>query len=429
MSTRFRSRIFLVALTSLLASNGFSESLSLAEALNLAKERNGTIRAARFSLESSKTGLAQARTAYLPSVTPSYTYTTNRSEFYTGPLSSGGDAGSTLDVEATWRLLDSGSRKLNIKSQSATVESQYASAVQTYRQTMFSVIRSYYESLRAQELVRVQKAQVERADTLLKRTLAEIEVKKSAGKDRFQPQADLLNAQVALLNAQSRLRTAQAELKSIIGLPVTSTELLELDSVDEVKLDPLGKSLAEFQEEAIQKRPDLMSQRSRLEGQKISIRLAELDAGITYRVDASYTRSFARDVRDRTQLGLVASLPLFDGQASKLEVKGRKLSYQASLESLRQAERDVQSEVEAAHYEYVLSEQRVVAAEAALLAAEKNYEAVDGAKREGIGTIVDVVVASTTLTTAQVNRVETVYDALIAEARWKLAIGAPFEGE
>ena len=101
----------------------------------------------------------------------------------------------------------------------------------------------------------------------------------------------------------------------------------------------------------------------------------------------------------------------------------------AGQENLRQAEREVVSEVEAVYYEYTQAALRVEAAEAALVAAQKNYDSVSAARREGIGTIVDVTVAQTTLTTAEVNRVEALYDALIAETQWKLVTGQPMTGE
>lgn len=427
-------RTSLLALAAAIASLSFAQApsgpLTLDEALRLAKEQNGTLRASLLNVQAAESGSRQARGSLLPSVTPSYEYTTSTVDQRTGlPNGRRGDAGSSLNVLASWRVFDSGERRLSIKSASIAVQQEVATARQTVRQTLFSVTRGYYEALRAQELVRVSKTQVDRAQVLLDRTIAEIEVKRAAGKDRFQPQADLLNARVSMLRAEARARTTQADLKAVLGLPFDVTGTLNLVQATDANLSPLEKDLPFYQQEALRQRPDLTAQRERLRSGQLSIRQAELSAGIQYRIDASYNRAFARDVSDRTALTLSASIPLFDGRQSKEEVKQRQILFVAGQENLRQAEREVVSEVEAIYYEYTQAALRVEAAEAALVAAQKNYDSVSAARREGIGTIVDVTVAQTTLTTAEVNRVEALYDALIAETQWKLVTGQPMTGE
>lgn len=421
-----------LALAALIAVPGAStaaDALSLVEALNLAKQNNGTIRAAQFDIEAARFGVAAARGSFLPSVTPNFSYTTTQLDQHTGRSLSSNSTGSELDVTATWRLLDSGSRRESLFAARTSLNATEASARQTLRQTLFSVTQTYYDVVRSQELIRVQLSQVERAQTLLERTLAEIEVKRLPGKDRFQPQADLLNARVSLLNAESRNRSSVANLKALIGVDPATTGTLNLEQVKSADLADLDQPIATYQKEALEARPDLRAQRARLESLESNVRVAKLNAGINWRVDATYARSFARDVSDRSQLGLVASIPLFDGGISKSNVNERRSVLRSGTEEFRQAERAVLSEVESAYYEYNQSELRVEAANAALVAARTNYDSVSAARAEGAANLVDVVVASTTLTTAEVNQVEALYDALIAEARWRLVTGRPLLGE
>ncbi len=408
---------------------GAQEVLTLDKALALAKQNNGSIRSATFDIEAARFGVAGARGSFLPSVTPTYSYTTSRIDQHTGTSLTRGSADSELDVVATWRLLDSGSRRESLFSARSSLTATEASARQTLRQTLFSVTQTYFNVVRSQELIRVQLAQVNRAQTLLERTLAEIEVKRAPGKDRFQPQADLLNARVSLLNAESQSRTNIADLKALVGLEYTEPQGVVVEQVTTADLPDLDQPVASYQRAALETRPDLRAQRARLDSLESNVRVAKLNAGINWRVDAQYARSLARDVSDRSQIGLTASIPIFDGGISKSNVAERRANLFSGNESLRQAERNVLSEVEAAYYDYNQSELRVQAAQAALVAAQSNYDSVSAARQEGAANLVDVVVASTTLTTAEVNQVQALYDALIAEARWRLVTGQPLRGE
>lgn len=70
-----------------------------------------------------------------------------------------------------------------------------------------------------------------------------------------------------------------------------------------------------------------------------------------------------------------------------------------------------------------------MAAQAALEAATKNFEAASESQTLGASDLIDVVTAQVSLVTAESNRVEAFYDFLISEVRWKLVTGQPLPGE
>lgn len=426
MHQRHRPFLFLAMLSAVATS--YAAEVSLDEALRLAKERNGTVVAAYLNLLGAQSAVRQAKGSYLPTVTPRLTWDEVRNEQFTGTSINSSRSGSTVDVSASWRLLDNGQRQYTLASSRASATAEEASALLTLRNKLFEVTQNYYDALRAVELLRVQQAQFERTDLILKQTRARAEVGDIAKKDILQAEADQLNSRVSVLGAQNRVKTSLTSLKANIGWSEADGSL-ELIAQPAPNLKAFELKLDEAIAQALERRPDLLASRRQLDAQRYSVKLAKADAGLDYTVDATFVRSFARDVSNRSGLGLVVSFPLFDGNRTKEIVRQRELSYDASKARLVQSERDVRGTVEQAYVTYETNLLRLEASQAALAAARKNFEAASRSQALGAASLVEVVQAQASLVTAEVNAVEAVYDALISEAQLRLAIGDPVRGE
>ncbi len=426
MHRRLRFIYSLVALAATIPA--FAVELTLDEALRLAKERNGGVLAAKFNLESARSAVRASRGAFLPVVTPTLRFDENEVNQYTGSSFDSTRSGSSIDIAASWRLLDNGQRQFNLASNRALALAEEANALLTLRNTLFFVTENYYNALRSTELLRVQRAQFDRADLILKQTRARAEVGDIARKDILQAEADQLNARVSVLTAESRVKTSLTTLKANIGWEERDGQP-ELVANTEPDLKPFEMTLDESVRQALARRPDLLVSRQQLESQRYSERIARAEAGLDYTVDATFVRSFAPDVSNRSGLGLVVSFPLFDGARSKEALRQRELAVSASRVRLVQNERDVRGTVEVAYTEYEQNLLRLEASQAAVVAAQKNFDAASRSQALGAATLVEIVQAQATLITAEVNAVEAVYDLLISEAQLRLAIGSPVRGE
>ena len=329
-------RMSLLCLAIMVSTGIAHAETTLGDALRLAKSRNGTVQAAAYSVQSSQANVGIALADYFPSLTPRFSYNTSRQDQHTGiSLGGGGDAGSTATLTANWRLWDNGARRLSLKSQQFGLKAEEAQFIQTLRQILFNTTEQFYDALRANELVKVQDAQVQRSELILDQTKARVAVGDVAGKDIFQAEADALNAQVARIGATNRLRSAEALLKSTIGWD-SGDGKLELAKPDEIKLLPTAITEDEAKARAMTNRPELMSSRSNIESLKSNAQLTKLNNGLTYSIDANYSRSFARDVSDQRGIGLTASIPLFNGGRTRAENKRANLSIQSANVTLAQ---------------------------------------------------------------------------------------------
>ncbi len=408
------------------------QTLSLDAALDLAKTRNGTIIAAQRQVDAARARVNQARSAFLPTLTPSFSYSDSRTDLNTGvtnPPFRTINSGTTSEITAAWKILDSGDRNLSYLSARKSYDAEYLDATQTLRQTLFTVYTQYYEVIRGQELLKVSQAQIDRADKSVKQTEAQIKVGEAAEKDIYQPKADYLNAKVQFLANRNRLAKSIADLKAALGWD---------DKEDLPALEPSGKPTPEPLEnratlvkEGLDNRADLGAQRLRLEQQVFGLRRTKLDSGIQFSLDLSLTKTFGQDNANNRLLTFSASAPLYDGHRSREAVKEGEASLRASESVLLQQVRSARASIESAYDEVQLNAERLEAAELAFQAAETNYQKTSRARELGAAgvDVVTVSVAQVTLAQAENARIEAIYDYYISRAQLDFVVGRRVRGE
>lgn len=423
------SKVLYVAVAASFASMASAQStLTLDEALKLAEERNGTIIAARFDVEAARQRVNQARSAFLPTITPQYTYNSNRTEIdvVSGSRFAQQEGGNSL-VRSSWRLLDGGERMYSLRSSKSSLSAQQFSAEQTLRSTLFTVTQQYFEALRSQELQKVANAQVERSNEILKSVLARIEAKDAAEIERYQAEADLANAKVQSLVARNRVSSTSADLKGTIGLeaekplPVLVADTNVASVTGPVELSTLEK-------EGLANRADLQARRLALESLGFSRSRARREAGLSFGVDASFDQHLTPKSLEDRAISLNLTYPLFDGGNRRAIVRELDQNIQADRAALQQAERTVRAEIEATHSEFRQNFDRLEAAQVALNAAKINYQAALDSRKAGAYDLLQVIAAQLSLVTAESNHIEAVYDYKISEARLNLVTGRPIRG-
>lgn len=403
-------------------------TLSLDEALRMARERNGDVRAAYLNYEQARARARIAYSEFLPTVTPSYRRDASRTEYRTGSYGGFTSDSDSAVLDVDWRVLDSGSRTLRFSSARISREAEALRALQTLRNTLYTVHQRYYDALRYQELLRTQRAQLARAEEIMRQAEAFAQEGAGAEIDIKQANADRLNAVTAVLQGENQVTTGEADLRAIMGWS-RDEPMPDLVRPEQMAPSPLTASLEEMVQQGLDQRADLQAQQLSIDAQKNEVRIAKLNASVTYSLDANFRRNFTDDVFDRAGLQLVASLPVYDGNRTRDLVRVEEFALGAQEAQLVQSEREVRAEIESVYQESSLNASRLAAAKGAWDAAQENYAAAFERRRLGAGTLVEVITAQVTLVTAEVNYVQAFYDALISEVRLKLATGTPVPGE
>ena len=90
---------------------------------------------------------------------------------------------------------------------------------------------------------------------------------------------------------------------------------------------------------------------------------------------------------------------------------------------LEQVRQQVRLDVEQAYNTRATNQLAAGLAQAAVTAAQVNYDAAVAARQEGIGTVLDITTAQATLTQAESQYVTAVYNFYIADAQLQRALG------
>ncbi len=417
------------SLLGLAIASASAQELTIDRALEMARQNNGNVRAAYFNFLASRAAASSTLSAFYPTVTPEFRYDVTRTDTFTG-VGKGlfNDNTSTSSITADWRLLDSGVRDANYKRNALNRDAAELNALQTLRETLFGVHSSFYDALRADEILRIRQAQLERAIEIEKQTKEFAITGAGPQKDILQATADRLNAKASELGALNAVSTSRASLKAAIGVPQSET-LDALTGPGGQAIEGVDYTLEDALKDGLSNRPDLAAQRLQVLAQGQNVRLARLDKGLTWSLDAQHTRAFSPDGFDHSALVFMVTIPLYDGNRSAENLRASRFSLEAERALMTQSERNAIAEIESAYKEFAQNRERLDASSAALEAAKLNYKAAFDSRTEGAGELIEVLTAQVSLTTAESNYIEAYYDTLISKVRLMLVTGEPLPGE
>ena len=437
--------------------------LTLDQAIAIALSHQPQQFIARDQITQAQGQKQQAQSRYFPTLTPTYQYqNTSQTAFGlngtatpitstgtttgttgTGTTTTGTTFGQTgsvnevsvvrgggLAVSLSQTLFDNGSREAaNAEARRALDAADFGS-ISTRQNTILTVTQDYYQLLLAADLVKVADAQVARYQQAVTVTQAQIAAGTVAAKDVYQAQSDLANAQVTRLQDQNQVRLASSALKNALG--VATNELVQpAPLAPGGQLPPVpapgpAQTLEEALAVAFANRPDLRQQEATAAGQESALQLARRQAGLTINGDYVLTYQASNDVGARgtnSQLLLTGSYPLFDAGSARGAVRIAQAQRDSALNQLEQVRQQIRLDVEQAYDTRSTNQQAAGLAQAAVTAAQVNYDAVVAARQEGIGTVLDITTAQATLTQAQNQYVTAVYNFYIADAQLLRALG------
>ncbi len=467
--------------------------LTLAEAVTIALRQQPSEFIARTQITSANGQKAQARAQYFPTLTPTFQYQDTRDTFYgvtvgggttstvttgpsgggtgtgtgTGAGGSGGTgtetggagttetgtgtggqttqtftggsqslggvsvtrgSGSTLVLKQT--LFDSGTRESVNAQARRSLDAARFGRTDTRQQIILNVTRSFYDLLRASDLVKVSQAQVTRAGQTVAQTQGQIDAGVAARADILQSQADLANAQVSLLQNESAVRSTEAALKNAMAIetggPLQLATLAAGDALPPLPNAGPEQTLDDYVRQAYAARPDLRQQLSVIEVSRQSVKQAKIATGLA--LAGNYVLSYqpTNDIGAKganSQVLVTASYPLFDAGGARGALRVAEAGRDADLDRLEQLRQSVRLDVEQSYYDRTLALERTRLAQVAIQAAQASFDAATARRQAGVGTVLDITTAQVSLTQAQNQYVTAVYDFYTADARLRRAIG------
>jgi outer membrane protein len=297
-----------------------------------------------------------------------------------------------------------------------------------------AVKRAFYGVLLAQEQVRLIEQSIERTEAALREARALEAQGMVSSYDVLRLEVQLANLRPQLIRAQNAVEAAKNALKAQIGIDVAAP--LEVGGALVYADTRPIPSLEEAFAVARERRSDLRQVRIRaqLEAQRVAAERASfypsLYAFASWQGQAQGERFRFFGMGDPQQrfvnslaIGIQLQVPIFSGFRRLARVEQARVGYQQALAQQEQLEELAKAELRTLIGNLREALARLEAQNRTVEQARRGYEIARARYRQGMGSQLELQDAELLLTQAEVNRLQAVYDALVARADLDRAMG------
>lgn len=424
-----------IAPTSAWGESPSDTTLTLQEALDKALAQQPTLRMGQATIEAAVQRVHQKEAGYLPQ--GGYTYVYSRQERPITAASGGVQIGggplkstsqiynfNSTNFNFTQLLFDFGSTLDAIRSAAASVEASRADLETTRQTVIFNTKQAYYGLLASQHLLQVAEETVQQNQKHLEEAQARFDVGVAPRFDVTTAQVQLSNAELNLVTARNNVALGRETLRTAMGVTGPFASIL----VDALDHPPLSFDEERLLTQAYGTRPELHSlfaQQRATNNQVSSLQKEYLPA-----ISANAQYNWSGRVYPLQQgwvWGLTLTVPIFNSILTSAQVG----EAQANLRNLQAQEDDLRQQIALEVRQSLLNlrqaEESIRVSEQTLIQARENLDLADGRYTTGVGNIIEVTDAQTSLTSARANDVQALYTNKAALAQLERAVGRSLE--
>ncbi|NIJ46436.1 outer membrane protein [Wenyingzhuangia heitensis] len=421
-----KKQLILIALFSslLLSAQTVKEELkvwSLQDCIEYALEHNITIKNAKLTKNTAENNYSQSKSLWLPSVSGSVSQNLANgnsidpitSDFVTEQIHA-----TNAGINASMTLYQ-GNQIRNQVDQSKLLVQQNSFFVEAAKNNIeLSVLEAYVQTLYAKEGIYI-------AENNLDASLKEVERTKSTYEAGTIPLSDYTNAQSQaatqqynLINAKNNYEQQLLVLKQLLELtPLDTLQIKEIKN-DEIHTELLVSKVSVFNT-ALETLPELNASLMQVAIDKKDLDIAKgaylpslslsgsIGSGYSSNNDSQFFDQI--DVNFNQKIGLTLSIPIFNKNQTKTKVKNAKITIEKSELAYQTTKKELFQKIETAWQNSQASQEQLVAAESARVAAKESYKLAQKKHELNALSTVDLVIAQNTYTNAEQNYLQAKY--------------------
>ncbi|MCK4546414.1 MAG: TolC family protein [Candidatus Eisenbacteria sp.] len=407
--------------------------LTLHECISIARENSPALAKSLVGVRYADAGVGQAWASVLPKVSNYFSYYRfDEPRFYlTGYGLDASDTRYTSLLRVEQSLFKGGGNVAGISSARAALRAAENDQRSAEQGLDLDVEARYIELLQGRALLRVRQETVDLSEQHVMRAEAFYRAGEKTQADVLRARVELAQNHLELISARNAVQTARATLAYTLGISV-DTELDVIDLPDPV-LTGSSDLDREFQD-ATRLHPLLASRRFSVESSKASITVAKssrwpsVTAAWDYQWNDFELPRFRGDhhrwgANDEWWIRLSMGFNIFDGRLTKSNIRRAEAGLQYAREDYKQALSDVLLGVKKAHLDLTEAQEKIRAAEEAVVLGEEDRRLQAERYRLGEGTLLELNDALVALTKARVSKITAIYDYHLAKARLDWAVG------
>jgi len=430
-----------------------SQVLSLDECINIALEKNSTLRVSRLSDEAADKDVLGSYSGILPSVSVSASKAVNINgpsedvqvvtlkDTITNVVSqqkvtivSKKTSVNTngLGLQVNQPIFDGGIWWNRIRKAKTDKKSSEFGLLSKENDIILQVQQAYFNLNKQIKLLEVYEIAVTRSQGQLDRTEKMYELGAIAQLDVFQSRVNLGNDRISLLQQKNTVDQAKKNLNLVMGRDPFYP--LKVDS--EISLDTTIPESKELFQIAIDNQPAIKQGEADLKSSKLSVSISKgqyypnLSGYVSYGrnnqdMNRVYTTNFSEDYSMR--YGVNLSMNFFNGFSDYVSVQKAKISEKTAKENFEEYKRNLASEIEQYYANYKsyldiieINKQNLEAAKEEVRLAEERYQI-------GAGTALEVREAQVNLTRAEEILIAAQFNARIVLAQLDNGLGLTYK--
>ena len=392
--------------------------LTLADAVDIALRNNPATKLSWAQARASADLYGASRGSLFPTVTASASVTRSKSIAVPGRLT-GERTQYGPSVNLSYLVFDFGGRAGGIEAARQTAIAADLAHNTAVQNTVLQVETSVFSYLGTRALRDAQRTALDEATANLAAANDRHNVGLATIADVLQARTARSQAQLDLETLGGQLAVTRGALAVAMGLPANTTvDLPDEAAPDTSAVDAVTESVDSLIETATRYRPDLQQARAQAKvaeaqlAQARAARLPSLQLGATGGHTQSNLTGFAGNSYTLT-LGL--SVPLFTGFSHLYDVRAADEQVAAANARAELTRQQIALQVFTSFYTMRTAGQRVRTSADLLASAEQSEQVARGRYTEGVGSIIDLLVAQSALASARAQAVQ-------ARWQWRTAL-------
>lgn len=358
-----------------------------------------------------------ARAAWLPSLDGRLASARNFAE-------AGSFNQNTAALTLSWLMFDFGQRSANLENAQQLLLAATASQSAAVQSLFLSALQSFYTAQAAQAaLVSASQAELSATEGF---QVAEgrYKVGVATPADRLQAQTALAQATLNRIKAEGEVRNTLGTLANVLGFDARQPLLLVEPPAVPAEM-AFQRDVDVLIDEARQRRPDLLAAEAQLRAAEASIVSAQAQGRPTISLLAGPSWQDVGGVTNNGgSIGVAVNLPIFSGFATSYRVRSA-----AAQAEVKAAQRDrirsqIALDVWKAYQSLSTATQSLQATATLVASAEQSERVALGRYKAGVGTVLDLLTAQSTLASARVQRIQAALDWQVFRATLAQTMGA-----
>jgi outer membrane protein len=334
--------------------------------------------------------------------------------------------GYTLNLN--WILFDFGLRSANLASSQFLLAAANATQDATLQSVFLTAAQGYYDLLSAQGALDASKD----SEKAARESFLAAEAKYNAGvgtlADKLQAETTYSQANLNRTKANGELKNAYGALAIAMGLKVNTP--LTIKKQDGGLPDThFVKSVDALIEEAKQNHPSLLAAQAQLEAARSKIDAAKAEDLPTLALTGSMSYNNQSGiapgdtVSTNDSIGVQVNIPLFEGFGRPYRIQSAKAQVEAKSSELENTVQQVSQEVWKSYQSISTETENIKTTVELLKSANQSFRVAQGRYKAGVGTIIELLNAQSTLADAKQQRIKALSNWRTARLKLATSLG------